>query len=87
MEFDGDALIVDLGMSMDEIKELEEFLRSKLDYVSSILIRDKSASCSGALLALLASTKKSAPAVSIEFLEGGEFFSQLYGAVDWRCYE
>lgn len=87
MEFDGDALIIDLGMGMDEIKELEEFLRSKLDYVSSIVIRDKNASCSGALLALLASVKKSAPTVSVEFFEGGEFFSQLYGAVDWRCHE
>lgn len=87
MEFDGDALIIDLGMSMDEVREFETFVRQKLDYICSIVAREPNAPCSGALLSLLAGIKKSSPNINIDFLQNGFIESELYGRVEWGCHE
>lgn len=83
MEFDGDTLTIDSDMSMEEIVEFEEFIRSRVEYVETIAVDENGALKSSALLALLATLKRAYPALSIPFLEKGVTQSSSYGKIHW----
>ena len=54
MRFDGDVLTIDLSMTMEEIREFEQFIRPRIEYVETIDVEEGSGLASSALLALLA---------------------------------
>ncbi len=87
MEFDGDALTIDISMSMEEIKEFEAFVRPRIDYIDRIEIEDGGILKSSALLALLASLKKTRRELVIPFLEKGSATSSAYGTIHWICHD
>lgn len=87
MEFDGDALTIDLSMSMEEIKEFEAFVRPRLDYIDRIEIEEGGVLKSSALLALLASLKKTRREIIIPFLDKGVNISTAYGTIYWICHD
>lgn len=87
MEFDGDALTIDLSMSMEEIKEFEAFVRPRIDYIECIEVEEGGILKSSALLALLASLKKTRRELVIPFLEKGITVSPTYGTIHWICHD
>ena len=40
MEFDGDVLTIDINMSMEEIIEFEDFIRTRVDYIDIIEVKN-----------------------------------------------
>lgn len=87
MEFDGDALTIDLSMSMEEIKEFEAFVRPRIEYIDRIEIEEAGGLKSSALLAVLASLKKTRAEISIPFLNKGVSTSATYGTLHWMCHD
>ncbi|PHM16957.1 MAG: hypothetical protein CJD30_08925 [Sulfuricurvum sp. PD_MW2] len=87
MEFDGDALTIDLSMGIDEIKEFEAFVRPRIDYIDRIEIGEGGELKSSALLALLMSLKKTRREIVIPFLDKGEYRSGTYGTIHWIHYD
>jgi hypothetical protein len=87
MEFDGDALTIDLSMGMEEIKTFEAFVRPRIDYIDRIeIVQGGILKCS-ALLALLASLKKTRSEIAIPFLDKGSYASDTYGTLHWICHD
>lgn len=87
MEFDGDALTIDLSMSMEEIKEFEAFVRPRIEYIDRIEINEGGVLKSSALLALLASLKKTRREIVIPFLDKGVIASAPLGTIHWICHD
>jgi hypothetical protein len=87
MEFDGDALTIDLSMSIEEIKEFEAFVRPRIEYIDRIEIEESGVLKSSALLALLASLKKTRRELIIPFLDKGVYSSATYGTIHWICHD
>lgn len=87
MEFDGDVLTIDMSMSMEEVAQFEEFIRSRIDYVETIEVTDESSLRSSALVALLVSLKRTKPEIRIPFLEKGVLVSPKYGTIHWICHD
>jgi len=87
MEFDGDVLTIDGSMSMEEIREFEAFIRPRLEYIETIEIEGGEGLSCSALLALLASLKRTRRELSIPFLERGGVASPVYGTLNWMCYD
>lgn len=87
MEFDGDALTIDLSMGMEEIKEFEAFVRPRLEYIETIESEEGTLLQSSALLALLVSLKRTRPELKIPFLEQGMTSSDVHGTLHWICHD
>ena len=87
MEFDGDALTIDLSMSMEEIKKFEAFVRPRIDYIDRIEVEEGGVLKSSALLALLASLKKTRHELIIPFLDKAVTSSEAYGTIHWICHD
>ena len=87
MEFDGDALTIDLSIGMEEIREFEAFVRPRLEYIETIEIEEGSQLQSSSLLALLVSLKRSRAELKIPFLERGTTSSEMYGTLHWMCHD
>jgi hypothetical protein len=87
MEFDGDVLTIGLNMSMEEIREFEQFIRPRLEYIETIAIEAGGTLQSSALLALLVSLKRTRPELNIPFLERGMTTSGAYGTLHWMCHD
>ena len=87
MEINGDVLIIDTDMSMEEIREFEEFIRPRIDYVEIIEVEESSALKSSAFLSILTSLKKTKPELQIHFLEKGMSISPVYGKMNWICHD
>lgn len=83
MQFDGDALTIDLSMSMEEIKEFEAFVRPRIEYIDRIDIEETGALKSSALLALLISLKKTRREIDIPFLDRKNISSSSCGTIHW----
>jgi hypothetical protein len=87
MEFDGDALTIDLSMSMEEIKKFEAFVRPRIDYIDRIEVEEGGVLKSSALLSLLASLKKTRRELIIPFLDKDMTSSAAYGTIHWICHD
>ncbi len=87
MRFDGDVLTIDLSMSMDEIREFEQFIRPRIEYVETIEVEEGNGLVSGALVALLASLKRTRSDLMIPYLDKGIVTSQTYGTLHWMCHD
>ncbi len=83
MQFDGDVLTIGLDMSMEEVREFEQFVRPRLEYLESIEVEEGSLLQSSALLALLVSIKRTRRDLNIPFLERGLIASGTYGTLHW----
>ena len=87
MQFDGDVLTIDLGMSMEEIREFEQFVRPRIEYIETIETEEGGELTSSALLALLSSLKRSRPELKIPFIERGSTRAASYGTLHWICHD
>ncbi len=87
MQFDGDVLTIEPELTMEEIREFEQFIRPRLDYIEVIDIQEGGVLHSSALLALLVSLKRTRPELSIPFLEQGKTTSNVYGTLNWICHD
>ncbi len=87
MQFDGDILTIGLDMSMEEIREFEQFVRPRLEYIEMIEIEEGAALNSSALLSLLISLKRTRPEIRIPFLEQGSTTAGGYGTLHWICHD
>ncbi len=85
MEFNGDALTIDMDMSMEEIIEFEEFIRPRIDFIETIEVEEEHALKSSAFLSILVGLKKTRPELQIPFLEKGLSISLAYGTIHWIC--
>ncbi|MDO9208573.1 MAG: hypothetical protein Q7T91_10030 [Sulfuricurvum sp.] len=87
MQFDGDVLTIGLDMSMEEIREFEQFVRPRLDYIETIEIEEGTHLRSSSLLSLLVSLKRTRPELAIPFLNQGLTASTAYGTLHWMCHD
>lgn len=87
MEFDGDVLTIGLNMSMEEIREFEQFVRPRLEYLETIEIEEGSTLQCSALIALLVSLKRTRSVLKIPFLERGMTASSTYGTLHWMYHD
>lgn len=87
MEFDGDVLTIGLNMSMEEIREFEQFVRPRLEYLETIEVEEGSLLQCSALIALLVSLKRTRSVLKIPFLEQGMTASSTYGTLHWMYHD
>lgn len=87
MLFDGDELTIALDMPMEEIREFEQFVRPRLEYIETIETEEGTALRSSSLLALLVSLKRTRPELKIPFLDKGLTASGGYGTLHWMCHD
>ncbi|KIM10136.1 MAG: hypothetical protein KU37_11655 [Sulfuricurvum sp. PC08-66] len=85
MQFDGDALTIDLSMSMQEIAEFAAFVRPRLEFIERIEALEGSTLKRSALLAVLVSIKRAKPQIVIPFLEAGKMHNKHYGTMHFIC--
>ncbi len=87
MLLDGDELTIALDMPMEEIREFEQFVRPRLEYIEMIKIEEGTCLRSSAILSLLVSLKRTRPEVKIPFLEKGMTTSGSYGTLHWMGHD
>lgn len=87
MQLHGDTITIGLELTMEEIREFEQFVRTHLYEIRAIEMEEGGALHSSALIALLVSLKHTRPEMSIPFLEQREAISPLYGKLHWICYD
>ena len=87
MEFDGDVLTIGADLSMEEVREFEQFIRPRLEYIETIAIEAGGILQSSALIALLVSLKRTRPELKIPYLERGVTTSGAYGSLHWICHD
>lgn len=87
MQFDGDVLTIGLDMSMEEIREFEQFVRPRLEYLETIEIEEGTQLNSSSLLSLLVSLKRTRSELNIPFLDRGFITSGVYGTLHWMCHD
>lgn len=86
MQFDGDTLTIEPGMSLEELREFEAFVRPRLEYIETIEV-EEGALGSSALLALLASIKRTRPELVIPYLAKGKTTPPGQGRIHWICHD
>jgi len=87
MEINGDEIIIELDMPMDEVVKFEEFIRPRIEYIEKIETEPKGTLTSGALLSLLVSIKRTRPQIEIPFLEKGWATSSTHGTLHWTYHD
>lgn len=83
MQFDGDAITIDVSMNMEEIVEFEAFIRPRIEYIEQIDVEENGPMQCSALLGLLSSLKKSRRELSIPFIEKGYYSALGLGTIFW----
>jgi hypothetical protein len=87
MLFDGDVLTIEAELSLDEIREFEQFVRSRIDYIETIEIDMEKPLQSSALLAILISLKRTRPDLKIPLIDNGKTTSEVYGTLHWMSHD
>jgi len=87
MLFDGDVLTIEPEMSLDEVREFEQFVRTRLEYIETIEIEEGKPLQSSALLAILISLKRTRPDLKIPFIDSGKTISDAYGTLHWMNHD
>ena len=83
MTIDGDVLEIDLDIDIDDVKELKEFVSTRLDYIEEISVENASNPfLTSSLLQLLFSMKKTKPSLKIPILEDA-LTLDTYGKLHW----
>lgn len=87
MLFDGDVLTIEAELSLDEIREFEQFVRSRIDYIETIEVDMEKPLQSSALLAILISLKRTRPDLKIPLIDNGKTTSEAYGTLHWMSHD
>lgn len=82
---EGDTLNLSWEMTLEELKELKEFLSTKLSYIEAIEVEGEGEPATSALLQLLFSLKKSKPEMVIPVLEGVDTCFGSFGRIGWKA--
>lgn len=83
MTIDGDILEIELDMDINEVLELKNFVKDRLEYIEAVkIVGDMDDFASSSLLQLLHSIKKSKPSIVIDGFDDG-LKLQRYGTIHW----
>jgi hypothetical protein len=83
MTIDGDVLEIDLDIDIDEVKELKEFVSTRLEYIEEIQVGNATNPfLTSSLLQLLFSMKKTKPSLKIPILDA-PLTLDTYGKLHW----
>ena len=84
MTIDGDVLEIDLYIEYDEVRELHEFVKTRLQYIEEINVeRGKDEIGSSALFQLLFALKKAKPSLKIPLIDDGKISLKEFGTLYW----
>ena len=84
MIVDGERLIIDFDMSLEEVVELQKFIEPRVAYIDEIVSEAKPNLGSSALLQLLLVIKKARPEISIPFIEALSYEDENLGTITWK---
>jgi hypothetical protein len=83
MTIDGDVLEIDFDIDIDEVKELKEFVSTRLEYIEEIKVENATNPfLTSSILQLLFSMKKTKPSLNIEILSE-PLILDTYGKLHW----
>lgn len=83
MTIDGDVLEIDLDIDIDDVKELKEFVSSRLEYIEEIKVENATNPfLTSSILQLLFSMKKTKPSLNIPILDA-PLTLDTYGKLHW----
>lgn len=83
MTIDGDVLEIDLDIDIDEVKELKEFVSTRLDYIEEIKVENATNPfLTSSIFQLLFSMKKTKPSLNIPILDDA-LTLDTYGKLHW----
>jgi exonuclease VII large subunit len=83
MTIDGDTLEIELDMDIEDVTELKDFVKDRLEYIETIKVTgEKSGFGTSSLFQLLFSIKKSRPEIAVEVIESDLKLEQ-YGTMHW----
>jgi len=84
MTIDGDILEIELDMEIDDVQELKNFVKTRLEYIEEVkVVGELDSFSSSSLLQLLHSMKKSKPSLSINIIDE-DLTLKSYGVIHWR---
>ena len=84
MTIDGDVLEIDLDIDIDDVKELKEFVSTRLEYIEEIKVENATGSfLTSSVLQLLFSMKKTKPSLKIPLIETPLTLNK-YGKLHWK---
>ena len=84
MTIDGDVLEIELDMELQDVEELKEFVKTRLEYIEEVkVVGEFDAFSTASLLQLLYSMKLSKPSLSIKVIDEGLNLKQ-FGVVEWQ---
>ncbi len=87
MQMNGNVLTVGLGLTIEEIREFEQFVRSRLEDIARIEVEEGTLLQSSALIALFVTLKHARPEISIPFLDQKKIVSPVCGTLHWVCHD
>ncbi len=83
MTIDGDTIEIELDMDIEDVTELKNFVKDRLEYIETIkVVGDRKMFTSSSLFQLLFSIKKTRPEIAIEAIDGDLKLEQ-YGVMHW----
>jgi hypothetical protein len=84
MTIDGDVLEIDIDMELDDVMELKNFVKDRLDYIEAIAVEgEKDEIRTSALFALLFAIKQSKPSLSIPLIDEPTLELGNFGTLNW----
>lgn len=86
MIVDGENLIISLDADRDEILNIHDFIKPRLEFIESINVEEDVPLVSSLLLQLLVSVKKSNPQIRISVIDDA-VLSKRYGVLNWKIDE
>lgn len=89
MCIDGDVLELDIEMDLEEVKELQLFVKDRLEYIEEIsLLRSRDGlPMTSALFTVLFAIKAMKPTMKISFMETLSLSLENYGMMHWMKHE
>ncbi|GHV58835.1 hypothetical protein FACS1894103_1020 [Campylobacterota bacterium] len=87
MYIDGDRLIISIDSDLNEVNELGEFVKSRMEYIEGVDFEQDKPSHFGssALFALLAAMKTTKPELDIPLFAAGGFDMAEMGVLYWEA--
>ncbi|MBN2965197.1 hypothetical protein JWV37_10425 [Sulfurospirillum sp. T05] len=84
MTIDGDVLEIDIDMELDDVMELRNFAKPRLDYIEEIAVNgEKEDVRTSALFSLLFAIKRSKPSIKIPLIDAPSLELGTFGTLNW----
>ncbi|MBE0497191.1 MAG: hypothetical protein IBX45_12305 [Campylobacterales bacterium] len=84
MTIDGDVLEIDTDMALDDVAELANFVKTRLEYIEEIaVLGEKEDVQTSALYALLFAIKRAKPSLNIPLIDAPSLELGTFGTLHW----